>query len=473
MALLMAGVASAAAAPTITVVAPLDETVARPNVHVEATCDDAGAPCTTMTLLAQINGGETRTQLGTWQNVSHIAIDVPVDDGATVDLELHATDVAGGGVMVSRRVYGDTSAALHPVLTVDGTIYDADLDRVLYEANGSIWIFHRAGCATEMIGDGAAQALTPHGALIASCEGGCTLAEWRDGARVAHGAVDPASLKVAGGYAVWSEGYVPGPLHRLDLATGVDTIVATVATPGSGAVGPDGSVTYSVAAAAGGHLAHRLAAGVDHALGPGDLSTTDGSLAVFTDDDSGCALRLYGDAGTSEELSPLCTSPAYLASVRAGWTAFVKPDAGGKRQLWTRSPDGARAQLTTTGCNLAPPIADDGSVIAHATIANQAGRWLLAGGADPRLVTHADPHLIKYVDGHWLIAIGRSLFSLDDGLSACAAAPGTGGGDPLPDPGNLGDLGGQAGCSASGSTTSSLFVVALVALACVRRRRRR
>jgi hypothetical protein len=471
----MAGVTNATAAPSIDVIAPLDETVARPTVHVEATCDGGGgAPCTTVTLLGRVDGAETRTQLGTWQGVSHIELDVSVDDGAIEDLEFHATDAAGNGVMVTRRVYGDTSAALHPVLTVDGPIADATLDRVLYEANGTSWIFHRADCSREMIGGGAAQALTPHGALLATCSGGCALAEWRDGARVEHGPVDPSSLRVAGNYAVWTEGYVPGPLHRLDLASGAETIVAPAATPGSGDVGPDGSVTYSTAGASG-HVAHRVSGGVDTALGGGDLSATDGTLAIFTDDDGGCALRLYRGAD-SEQLSSLCTSPSYLASVRAGWVAFVRPDDAGHRQLWTRSPSGARTQLTTAGCNLAPPLGDDGSVIAQATVGGDAARWLFAAGATPTAITHADPHLVKNVDGHWLVAIGRTLFSVDPAPEVCVPGGATGGGGgnggPLPDPGNLGDVPGAGGCSATRAPSASWLVVAGAAFLLARPRRR-
>jgi len=457
--------ARAAAAPTLTMIEPLDETVARPMVHVEASCDAAGAPCATITLLEQTNGAEPRTQLGTWQDVSHVSIDVEVPDGATFDLELHATDDAGTGTMLTRRVYGDTSPALHEVFSADGTIYDADLDRVLYEADGASWIFHRDGCTKERLGDGSAQALTPHGALLATCSGGCTLDEWRDGARLARGPVDPSSLRVVDGFAVWSEGYEPGPLHRLDLSTGIDTIVSSSATPGSGAVGSDGSVTYSVADAAGGHIAHRWAAGGDVALGPGDLSATDGTLSIFTDDDGACALRLYS-GGASEELSTLCTSPAYLASVRAGWIAFVRPDTAGSRQLWTRSPAGALAQLTTTGCNLAPPLAPDGSVIARATIDNDSARWLLAAGAAPVAITHSDPHLIKHAGGHWLIAIGRTLFSLDDGLASCATSTVD---PPAPIESSADTPAG--GCSATRAPSSWLFASTL-ALLCTQRRRR-
>ena len=455
---------AATAAPALTVSAPLDDTVGRPVVHVEATCDDGGAPCATVTLVEQANGGEVQVPLMRWTVASHVVFDVPIDDGTFADLELHATDASGDATVVTRRVYGDTSAALHELATVDGTIYDADATRILYEAGGESWILDRATCTRTDLGSGRAQALTPHGALTATCANGvCTLAELRDGATIAHGPFVPSSLRVAGAYAVWSEGYVPGPLHRLDLASGADTVIATDATPASGSVGPDGTVTYS-RCSGGAHVAYRGAT----ALGPGDLSATDGALAVFTDDDApSCATRLYAD-GAATTLSNLCTSPSYLATVRNGRVAYVVPDASGARQLWLRDQNGTTAQLTTTGVDLAPPLADDGSTLAR----TDGALTLIAGGAAPRPITKSDPVVMRNASGRWLVAIGRTLFSLDASEAPAACS------DPAPVLAARPSIdaaspdGRAAGCDATGAGGSWLVALALSATLLLRTRAR-
>ncbi len=461
---------TAAAGPSLDVSSPLDDTVARPVVHLEATCDaGGGAPCATITLVEQVNDCEVHTPLMRWSLASHVVFDVAIDDGAFADLELHATDANGDATVVTRRVYGDTSPALHELASVDGPIYDADETRVLYEAGGESWILDRAACTRTHAGSGHAEALTPHGALTAICANGtCALTELRAGATIGHGPFDPSSLRVAGAYAVWTEGYVPGPLHRLDLETGDDLVIASDATPESAAVGADGTVTYS-RVSDGGHVAYRWTPAGEMALGPGDLSATDGTLAVFNDDDApACVTRLYAD-GEATTLSPLCTSPAYLATVRSGRVAYLMPDESGARQLWLRDRSGAPTQLTTTGVDLAPPLADDGSVLARTAGA----LTLIVPGVEPRAITKSDPVVMRDANGRWLIALGRTLFTLDggDAASACGApspAPATRTQIPAS---NASPDAGAAGCSATDAHASWL-VVALLALSRAPRRTR-
>ena len=137
--------------PALTVTSPLEGTVARPQVTVNATCDDDD-PNSTPRIVARPNGRINEEVLIDGPNR---VVDLSAYEGHPVSLKIVCID--SGGLFSSRDVwiYVDSSPALNEALSVNGPILDVTAAGVAYRSVGafqdSIGFFDRStGTVTEV-----------------------------------------------------------------------------------------------------------------------------------------------------------------------------------------------------------------------------------------------------------------------------------------------------------------------------------
>src|SRR5262249_26098170 len=114
--------------PVLTVTEPLVSTVARPLLHLAATCvDDDPAGCQSLRVIID-DGTVVATGTGSIdQTVSLTSL-----NGSAVNLTFAAIDSAGQRVNDVRKVLVEGSSKLVEVASVNGAILDVQPDRFLY-----------------------------------------------------------------------------------------------------------------------------------------------------------------------------------------------------------------------------------------------------------------------------------------------------------------------------------------------------
>src|SRR5689334_25035744 len=117
--------------PVITIVSPLNAAVARPDLHVIATCsdDDAVVGCRDFTVTVTTYTGE-KSVTGTSSIDTTFALGV--EEGHRLEVHWTAKDSKDQTAYEYRTFYVDSSRALVPVATVDGDLHDFDGARALY-----------------------------------------------------------------------------------------------------------------------------------------------------------------------------------------------------------------------------------------------------------------------------------------------------------------------------------------------------
>jgi type IV secretory pathway VirB2 component (pilin) len=133
--------------PAITITTPLHDEVARPDLHVVATChDDDAAGC--LNFKATVG---TRSVSGT-ASIDTV-FPLGAEDGQQTALEVTATDSAGQTVFERRDIYVDSSASLLPAVSVDGHLFDVDAARAIYLRQGSVVVRDRKTLSDVVVGD--------------------------------------------------------------------------------------------------------------------------------------------------------------------------------------------------------------------------------------------------------------------------------------------------------------------------------
>jgi hypothetical protein len=133
-------------------------------------------------------------------------------------------------------------------------------------------------------------------------------------------------------------------------------------------------------------------------------------------------LRLYTADGTTVELGevapfettfPVTSYPAHAAyEVRNGWTAFLRPDAGALRQVWTRSPAGELRQATFVGNSASiRELGPSGEVVFASGGSVYAVRAPYT--APPvRLFADSPDYFLRWYGGQLLLFLGRTAFTV-------------------------------------------------------------
>jgi hypothetical protein len=429
------------AEPALTVVEPLDSTVARPGVHVSATCtDDDPQGCASVTVA--LNG----TVVASGVSAIDQTISLEAYEGAEVVLQLRARDSAGQVVTEQRTVYVDSSPRLSLLESVDGQIFDVAPDRILFlDTSGGpiLKIRSRAtgqDVAVPAIEGGTPQYgfLTPTGAIFVA-QGDNVLSagvyDWRgSGAPIAFGLPNSAaSLTVAGNYAIWTGQQSPTYtgeiiLFRRDLVPGttIEVVDHAVGNWRNGVAG-NGDVTFW--GTSDGYNIYRYRNGITTRL-TNDTNLwntypiTDGINVVYRKHTPCCfeqtyALTMYGESGEVILTPPRTQEPApgtdYAA--RGGWIAYTRPGSGPELQIWVRSPQGVNSQLSFFGSS---SWIDALSPNGELTFVHGATRYLAAPGREAVQINSRLGQGL-WQDGQWLVVIGRSLFAANPDVQPATA----------------------------------------------------
>ena len=436
--------------PVLTVSSPLQYAVARPLVHVVASClDDDPAGCATIVV-----SDCPTPPIDSSQTYAGSFVDVwvrPCSSSPGMGVEIGARDYAGQTSVV--RVNGisiETSPTLRTLTAVDGLILDARDTRVLYKHflnpdnidQSELWIrdFVSGGADTRITAPAGYdlpfngnEFLTPHGAMFVSRQTSSStnyrVFEWRHGALVDLGPYG-AYMDHSDTYAAWvSDGSEQQHLVLRDLQSGTDTgtIVAT------GVVNLDvannGDVVFESRTSFEHYDILRYRGGIvtqlttDPSFDYGS-AVTDGINVSYVRGESTTPSTDTMFFDTSEHV--LVTGGTAAARLNNGWAAYSDRSSG-IFQVFERAADGSVTQLTFFNASSGPvAIAANGEVVIG-TAANAAGTggWYLSvpGMAlrrvadSPAPAPYSGQMKIDDLNGQWYFTVGNTLFEL---LSSCA-----------------------------------------------------
>ena len=349
--------------PVLEIAAPRNYELARPNMHVEATCiDDGGCVSLTIDLVDFTLVPFHRVFAGTSATLN---IDLPLFDDPTrfggARVRFIATDNVGQADTVYRLVAGDSpTAALEVVATVPGRVLDVDADRILYlirpppmprpcalgpvERERS----HRER-GVEIRGGGSPDArrerdLPRRGGQHHRYQR--VRVAQRCDHRPRQGTRPPGGWPFA---AYLSDGGTT--LVRRNVSTGSSLTIASGIYNAGHDVAADGDVVYTMPDT----LVYRFQDGTGSApiSPPNGLNfgpVTDGSSVVYrrrTGENPQTfqeEIELFDGANTIT----LAGAAGGLA-ITNGWVAFNRLGSGGQWQVWTRSPGGEERQATFLG----------------------------------------------------------------------------------------------------------------------------
>ncbi len=404
------------APPLLTVSAPISESVARPQIALQATCEDDD-PAGCAALEASVNG----VIIASGRSSIDTVVSLAAYDGTATNICFLAVDSAGQRVQACRPVHVESSTKLAEIESVGGTLWDVQPDRLLFlDGSGRLSIHIRASGEEATIPSvpGAHPQygfLTPHGAIFEAEDDvlhTTWIYEWRNGEFVDRGAPDSArSLTVKGNYAIWNSGT---SLMRRDLLTGTNRLISANAGNTGNDVAANGDVVYWSMD----YQVYRYRAGEDSQL-THDITVwntypqTDGINVVYRKHTPCCvnqtyAIVLYGASGETT-LAPARWQEAqpgrdYLAN--GGWIAFTKVGMGDQLQVWRRSPAGEETQVSFFGSSsYLAGLSPSGEVM----FTNGNRRYLGRQSAFPVDISSTLGRVL-WQDRQWLVMIGRSLF---------------------------------------------------------------
>jgi hypothetical protein len=410
--------------PIIHVLAPLQESVATPDIEVKASCtDDDPAGCDVM---LSVLGHELISAPDSIDTI----VDLAEFNGMIVALELQGRDSVGQTVRETRTVYVEPSARLSEVASVAGPIVDVESDRLLYVISGDngdgLKIHNWATGATTTVSVPAGKVvdrefsfLTPTGAIYITKDiGGNVLSsriyDWRNGTLENLGQPNSAhSLTVEGDYAIWNEGQL---LFLRQFSAGTVTQVSTSSGNWQNDVASNGvvgfwSTDYNIISYKDGTFTELTNDGLRNTY-----VLTDGTAFIYRKHTACCSNQEYAITlhdGNHEiiltdfrEREPL---PGTDFQIRNGWVAYTELGNNGQLHVWLRSPFDDETQLTFFGSSShIDTLADNGEIM----LINNGIRYL---GSITKDISEVSTDLGKsvWIDGSWYVVMGRSLFQVN------------------------------------------------------------
>lgn len=437
--------------PVITVQSPVANTVARPSIHVVATCTDDNPGGICVNFGASIPGGNALGGGGT--NMIDGTIDLTAVDGAATELRVRANGPFGTIPGVRLPVFVENSPDLVEVASLGTRMLDVDGTRLLYvDGAGMVRVRRRSDGAETPLGPiadlGASPPfgrLTSTGAVyVAKLAPGCMnpeeAFEWRGaGAPVSLGVRCRASgfeeaWPIAGDWGWWPAPGGGGGVIRHDYATGVSTTVTF--PPDVGGAFLTGN-RYSIVAN-GDLLAIigdgdavrfvRDRGGVQTELGRGSKGSQNNP--VF----DGIAIAYLHPGSPNDRaalirdgLAPLVLGdplipqyPFQSYAVGGGWVAFTRVSAtSGARQVWRRSPAGDLANVAPFAADsVVDVVAPDGQLT---VVTDGATRYLATDAPGPPLHVGSELGRARFLGDGLYVLVGRTLLRHGSGAVAIDA----------------------------------------------------
>jgi hypothetical protein len=406
--------------PGVTLTAPSNHSVARPTVHVSATCTDDGPGGCVDTYVAIAFGPKVADGVTSVDSVTSLAS----HEGQEVGIRATGVDSRGQTTTTpQQQVYVESSSKLVGQVTIDGFVLDRDVGRILYRPNGStaVVVTNLAGTVADTIpvadDETVVQGrLTSAGAAFVSHFPGFVnyrLTIRRNGVTSVHPSSN--SWQITGDYAVVSSTASPATVTRHDLAGGGSTVITATGAVGGHSVSAQGDVSYLNNVDAlylykngGSTLIEPSSATID----PRNASTDSGRVLYLRRTNLNDNRVILFDNGTSTELADLGTYVGEAGRDMAmanGWIAFVKLNVG-VRQVWTRTSAGVLRQVSFFGAHSRiEALGHDGSIV----IASGNRRyWVGTGSATPVDIGSSTFGRVVWVNGSFRSLIGNSTFDV-------------------------------------------------------------
>ncbi|MFO1511313.1 MAG: hypothetical protein U1F83_00100 [Verrucomicrobiota bacterium] len=440
--------------PTLTVTAPMNATVARPEVVISASATDDNPAGVKIDVFQDSVGGAL---LASGTNNLNATLNFGGADGGIVTLAFRALDSAGQAKLSYRQVYVQSSSNLVEIANVsDGRIMDVQPDRILFQtikndplppgysssetecklliksrANGTealTFFKTNMSIVSGFLSQGGAT-LVASGSPYAGFVTGYALFQTQGGAEAllaTHGLAQIALLK-KGNFAAWGWGMYFGfnpQIYRTDLQT-ADTVSVTTdpsATDISFDLAANGDVVFAPVNGYGSHTIYRFRNGINSLLAsiPGNQSTNQ-LVAPKTDGDSVYYIQITPTNNILKKIGP--SGEVTLAQgfaiggdyqLNNGWVAYAR-NGGGQNQIWRCSPAGTNTQLTFygTASSLAALSPDGETAFFNGThLYTSKGTW---PPAEIATATPGSGLTVFWQDGRWCATLGRSLFQIYTG----------------------------------------------------------
>jgi hypothetical protein len=443
--------------PRVTVTSPLPNSVARPTVHVTATCtdDDPGGACRLFGATSAGGG------LSGANNLIDADLDLSSADGEAITLWVSARDWANQPVGPRIPLLVEDSPDLIDVASLGVRMLDVDETRFLYVgADGVVRVRARANANQTVLGPVAdtRPATPPYGRLtstgaiyvsipatIPSCGRPQESFEWRGaGAPVSLGIqcenLQDGPWTIVGDWGWRMQG--DGQVVRRNFATGVEAVVTFPADVG----GPLFTLNRYLLAR-NGDLVKAIAAtneirfvrdhgGVQTEIGRGTVGSQnnpvyDGTaIAYLHPDNPNDRVAMIRDGQPPLVLGdPLIPQyPGQTYQVGGGRVAFTRVSAtSGARQIWRRNLDGSLQNLTPFAADtIVDVVAASGDLT---VITGGVTRYLATDGLAPPAHVGSELGRARFLSDALYVVIGRSVLRCgpgggvpsDDGLDAAVA----------------------------------------------------
>lgn len=425
-------------APAVSVSAPFEGFVARPNANIVATCTgDDPAGCVSLT--ATVNEKVVASGKG---SISQ-AVDFSAYEGQSISLAITGFDAIGQRATVTRNIFVESSAHLSVRAEVTGPVWDVSNTRVLFVdvsgAPAALKVLDTATGKLQTVEEAAELAggrtgygfLTQTGAIYvrgkADEPGYSWVYEWRAGSVAELGKIAVFTsnldyrwsrvLRVAGNWAVFASDIQR--LWRRDLGIGQSTLVAEpVFTEYD--VSSNGDVAYQLKDEFGRSI-YRWRNGTALALTkdqPYDNPVnghpvTDGVNVVYVREQSPPVYRIAAHDGSAETVLSTITlgmnvpRPDSGYAVAGGFVAYCVEDGVKALQIWRHSPAGEQ-QLTLFGSSSTiDAIGPDGTVL----LTHAQKRYRAVPGAALQEIGSSLGRVI-FRDGKFLVLLDRTVLEV-------------------------------------------------------------
>jgi hypothetical protein len=447
--------------PTLVVVAPLNGTVIRGQVYVEATATDDDPAGTVINVYNNYNPFEPASSYPQLRGTNSVR--GYISGGSTMVFE--AIDSAGNKRYIPRQVIGESSSNLVEAAAAPGTLLDFTADRFLYSFSADVPVasapfnFWTFGKPEPRILDRVTQQtvvaagdfptnlafgfLASTGALLGFSglppfSFYSSLLSWPGTNPVDYGLMFGGSndVKVVGDVAAWqwnTPPFGPNQLFLRDIVQTNEQLILTLPILGFD-LGPNLDLVYAVSnqvfrsRPASPNQPYQNRATTQLTFGdPATLPVTDGTNVVFSRTVSnGIAIVILTAAGEEMlALWPFSSSTGLKYQIRNGWVAFTKPGTAGQTQIWTRAPSGSLQQRTFFGSSSTlESLGPQGGITFLNSSLTPAGRYLGLPGGLPWWVNSSQGR-VRWENGKLLLILGRSVFEVRAGrLSSTILADG-------------------------------------------------
>ncbi len=406
--------------PVLTLVEPLPETVATPEVLVTASCTDDRGDCSLWVYADSQPVGEPGT------NELSREFDLSPFNNQTVSLKVTAIDSTGQTRSQWRVVYVEGSPALAnerafplPVVDFDGqrallqrevdpigselTIVEVETGNVEHVDVPGLFVVEEAY-------------LTPTGAAFAGLleddAGAPEAYDWNHALLVELG----PPIQVAGDYATWVSAS-DGNLLRRQFSTMTDLHVRDSVAFGH-SVASDGVVVFSELPAFEANAQIVKFDGTVYTTLTADTDKrnrdprTDGEGVVYAKSDADVyAIALHDGTGETILTGPgrfPAPAPDRDYAIAGGWVAFIEFTDPIRTRVWTRDPSGTLLERAAfDGASRIETLAPDGEVM----VVTEEARYLSRPTGELTPVS-SETGQSRRVDEAWYVFIGRSVFEV-------------------------------------------------------------